>query len=87
MHNQENSRSLGQKINQIVVHSPDTETMLQQIAQASGESFGVDCCLTIFIDKDTQPNQTGYWCKAEFMTVLQQLQLGELISLIPNQAQ
>ncbi|WP_158506157.1 GAF domain-containing sensor histidine kinase [Synechocystis sp. PCC 7509] len=87
MHSQEDSQSLGQKINQIVVHSSDTETMLQQISQTLAESFGVDGCLTTVIDEDGQPHQIGYWYKEEFVTVLQQWQSRELIALLPNQSE
>ncbi len=88
MHNQEDSHLLERKINHIVVHSSDAETMLQQISQAWGEAFAVDCCLITVVEAP-QLNQTSYWCDEEFFitTALQQLQLSELVSLLPNQSE
>lgn len=89
MHNQEDPCLLGQKINQIVVHSSDAETMLRQISQAWGEAFAVDGCLITVVDEDKHLNQTGYWYSEKLFsaTAIQQFQLGDLISLLNNQAE
>ena len=88
MQNQEDSRLLGQKINQIVVQSSDAPTMLQQMAQAWGESFAVDGCLIMVVNEDRHLNQTGYWSRKKLFraTELQQFHLGELISFLTNQS-
>ncbi len=89
MPNQEDFYSLGQKVNQIVVHSSNTEAMLQQISQAWGQSFDVDCCSILGLDEGSPFHLTDYWCKEEFFSAmaLQQLQLADLVSLLPTQSQ
>jgi signal transduction histidine kinase len=54
---------LAQKINQIVLHWQETQTLLGQVAQALGEAFRVDCCcvFTLF-DENSHPGATAHWC-------------------------
>lgn len=61
MQHQEYPTQLGQQINQIILNSFESETVLQQIAQALGEAFRVDCCL-IMITADNQAiAQIAHW--------------------------
>lgn len=61
MQHQEYPAQLGQQINKIILNSFDSETVLQQIAQALGEAFRVDCCL-IMVTADNQAiAQIAHW--------------------------
>ncbi len=89
MHNQEDSHLLGQKLNQIVGHSSNTATMLQQSAQAWGEAFAVDGCSIAIIDEDRHPSQTGCWDNENLFsnTASQQFQFSNLVSLLLSQSE
>lgn len=72
MQHQEESPPLGQQINNIILNSSDTESVLQQIAQVLGEAFAVDSCAIAIINEEgqQQPAQFCYWSNEDFFQVV-----------------
>ena len=61
MQHQQDFFHLGQQVNQIILNSSDSETVLQQSAQALGEAFKVDYC-SVMVTADNQATaQVAYW--------------------------
>lgn len=71
------SAQIGQQINQIILNSPDPQTLLARVAKALGENFQVDACLIIVLAKQGDrmiPNpvttpQTALWCADGFSSL------------------
>ena len=61
MQYQKDTVHLGQQINQIILNSFNSETLLQQIAQVLGEAFRVDCCLIIVTPDNQGEVQIADW--------------------------
>lgn len=61
---------LEQQINEIILNS-SAETLLDQIAQALGSAFGVDCCLITVMAENSSINQIGYWHSDQNLEPLQ----------------
>lgn len=75
MPDQKYTAQLGQQINQIILNSSDSETMLRQTAQAVGEAFRVDCCLITVTAEDQITDQIGYWHIDKNLSTLPQQQI------------
>jgi len=77
---------LGQQINEIILNSSDSETLLHQIAQALGAAFWVDCCIIAVTPLDSSTAQIGYWHSENNSAVPLQQQLlaskAQLVSLM-----
>ncbi|MGQ4649744.1 ATP-binding protein [Lyngbya aestuarii] len=56
------SAQLGSQITQIILKSPDPQTLLATIAKALGEIFQVDTCLIAEVVNRAATNQVGLWC-------------------------
>jgi signal transduction histidine kinase len=75
---------LEQQINEIILNS-SAETLLDQIAQALGSAFEVDCCLITVMAENSSINQIGYWHSDQNLEPFQQQlviyaeQLGSLV--------
>lgn len=75
---------LEQQINEIILNS-SAETLLDQIAQALGSAFEVDCCLITVMAENSSISQIGYWHSDQNLEPLQQQlviyaeQLGSLV--------
>lgn len=71
------SAQIGQQITQIILTSPDPQTLLARVATALGESFQVDACLIVVLARQSNgfiPNpvttpQTALWCADDFPTL------------------
>jgi signal transduction histidine kinase len=73
------SVQIGQQITHITLTSPDPQTLLARLATTLGESFQVDACLIVVLDKHsdgltsnpvTTP-QTALWCADDVPTLPQ----------------
>ena len=87
MQHQEETAILGQHINKIIANSSGSETVLQQIAQALGEGFQVECCLITVKNDNSDLDQTAHWYCDNHPAVSSQpqmLALKQLASLIPT---
>lgn len=75
MQHQQALFQLGQQINQIILNSSDSETVLQQISQALGEAFKVDYC-SVMVTADNQATaQAAYWYSNNNSVISTQQQL------------
>ncbi len=88
MQHQEETAILGQQINKIIANSSGSETVLQQIAQALGEGFQVDCCLITVKSDNSDLEQTAHWYCDNHPAVSSQPQMlalkQRLASLMPT---
>ncbi|MBD1924484.1 GAF domain-containing protein [Microcoleus sp. FACHB-831] len=57
---------LGRQITQIILSSPNLQTLLPTIARALGEMFEVDVCLIVDGVRDRATPQTAYWCSTDY---------------------
>ncbi|MGK7874621.1 MAG: ATP-binding protein [Xenococcaceae cyanobacterium] len=57
---------LGQQIIQVILTSPDSQTMLSRIALKLGEMFHADACLIVPGISPTDTVQTGFWRAGDF---------------------
>ncbi len=53
---------IDQEITQIILTSPDSQTLLVRIARALGERFQVDYCLILAVDDPAVPTSMALWC-------------------------
>jgi signal transduction histidine kinase len=60
------SVQIGQQITQIILTSPEPQTLLARIAQALGEVFQVDTCLIVAGVKPVATTQIGLWCADDY---------------------
>lgn len=76
---------LGQQINEIILNSSDSKTLLHEIAQAVGAAFWVDCCLIMTTSDSTE---IGYWQSEEVSAAAAtQRQEEDNNSVMPSQQQ
>lgn len=67
-HQEEPTRQLVQKINQIIANSSAMALMVQDIAQLLGVAFQVDCCCLVSVTGETSDEvTTTNWCADEYL--------------------
>ncbi len=65
MHDPAESHQIGRQMIQLIVTSPDPQTMLSRIARKLGEIFRVDACLIIAGTSPADTRQIGFWQAAD----------------------
>ena len=70
MQYQKDTAHLGQQINQIILNSFNSTTVLQQSAQVLGEAFRVDCCLIIVTPDNQSEVQIADWHSDEALRAI-----------------
>ena len=77
MHYTTQSAQIGQQITQIILTTPDSQTLLARVAKALGESFQVDECIIValahpgdgFVPNPVATPQMALWCADGFPTL------------------
>lgn len=70
MHHPAESVQIGHQITQIILTSPDPQTLLARIAGTLGERFQVDCCLIGVVADPAVKTQIALWCAEDHSPLL-----------------